>query len=377
MLKLCIWMNIPSHYQSAFFEAVHQRDDVHLKVVYLNPVSSERSAEGWSDTHSFQPYELSLGRNVSLSGMAALLPDWRERIHLICGYFSADLVTLFCEQNIRWCHWSEMPGIRLAGLLGFRTPLFRLLNPLMLRCKQQEARRIREHALGAFGQGMLARKSFKRMGIPNRMIADLYYAPSGLEPRDPAERIKDFSNGRLTFLAVGALCRRKGIDIMLKALAGLKDDRACLVLCGLDKEYGLYQQMAEQLGLLGQVLFLGAWPVERIAEVYCASDVFVLPSRFDGWGVVLNEAASLGLPLIGSDLCGASWHIITHGKNGRRVRAGSVDSLCAAMRSYVERPERVAEEGRISQDQFAAHYTPECNATRLVTTLRNWGACEG
>lgn len=365
-------MNVPSHYQSAFFQALEKRDEVDLRVIYFHGSSTDRAEEGWGSAHVYPSFESAVDDAEEVSDMVAGLPDWQERIHIISGYFSSELIDFFCENKIQWCHWSEMPGIRLAELLGFRIPLFRLLHPLMLGCKSREGRRIRNHALGAFGQGLLARRAFRFMGVPEGKVADLYYSPDGLQERAPCSEILSFAKGRKVFLAVGALCRRKGIDVFLKAFSKLKTDDWCVVLCGLDRSGGAYQALAEKLGIADKVLFLGAYPVERIAEVYCAANVFVLPSRFDGWGAVLNEAASLGLPIIGTDLCGASWHIIDDARNGCRVRAGNVWSLAAALRAYVRNPDLADKHGSEARKLFRETFTPEENASRLVNALIQW-----
>lgn len=373
MLKICIWMNIPSHYQSAFFQALERRDDVDLRVGYFNGVSLDRAAEGWNDDYSFKEYEFCAESGSSPCSLVEAVGDWKERVHVISGYFSSELIDFFCEYEASWCHWSEMPGIRLADLLGFRTPLFRLLNPLMLRCKSSEGARIKKHALCAFGQGVLARRAFTQMGVPDKMISDLYYVPEGLKSAEPSEQMVKFAQGRKIFLAVGALCRRKGVDVLLKAFAKQKTDDWCVVICGFDRAEGMYHALAEKLGIQDQVLFLGAYPVERIAEVYTAADVFVLPSRFDGWGAVLNEAASLGVPLIGTDLCGGSWHVIEDGVNGYRVRAGSVSSLAGGLKAYIDHPEKIDLHGPKALEIFQKNFTPDRNAARLVERLGERG----
>ena len=375
MPRLCIWMNIPSHYQSAFFQALDKREEVDLRVVYFQRPSSHRAAEGWKDDHRYQPFESSAEGKSSPGEIVATVPDWRERTHIINGYFSSDLIGFFCANGTPWCHWSEMPGIRLAELLGYRMPLFRLLNPLMLAGKRGEGRRIKNHALGAFGQGRLARRAFRAMGVPEQKIADLYYAPNGLPKAEPCVQVVAFSKGRKVFLAVGALCRRKGIDLLLKAFARLDAEGWCLVLCGLDRAEGTYQALAQKLGLGDRVLFLGAYPVDRISEVYSAADVFVLPSRFDGWGAVLNEAASVGLPMVGTDLCGGSWHVVDEGRTGFRVRADSVGALAEAMQAYVDNPKLIRKHGDAARAHFQKSFTPESNAARMLSALRKWG-CE-
>jgi glycosyltransferase involved in cell wall biosynthesis len=365
-------MNIPSHYQSAFFRALNGRNEINLRVVYFDGASQERAEEGWQAGHEAQPYESFASAKDSPEELVRSVPEWNERIHIIAGVFCPELMHWICANGLRWCHWSEMPGIRLAEIVGYRASLFRLLNPVMLAAKRGEGRRIRNCALGAFGQGVLAQRAFRMMGVPKSKIADLYYTPDGLEKTAPSAAVVSFAEGRNVFLAVSALCHRKGIDVLLRAFAKLKAEEWCLVLCGLDRSEGLYEALAQELGIRDQVLFLGAYPSERIAEVYSASDVFVLPSRFDGWGAVLNEAASVGVALIGTDLCGGSWHVIKPALNGFCVRAGSVKSLYDAMNKYVNSPALIKMQGAASRTVFLQEFTPEKNVDRLVLALTEW-----
>ena len=370
--KVCLWMNIPSHYQSSFFCALQRRDDVDLVVRYFHTSSVLREKEGWA-IHHFEPYEKSVEELPTPEAMAKTVPNWRQRTHVINSNFSRDLVELFCREGVSWVHWSEMPGIRLAEFLGYSTRLYRLLNPLMLLLKFREGYRLKRYARGAFVQGVLAEQSFRIIGVPQEKIAYLYYSPDPLIELAPCRKLVEFARGRKIFLYVGALCHRKGIDILLRAFSLLNAADWCLVLCGLDKESGRYALLAEQLAVKESVFFLGAHPAKRIAEVYSASDVFVLPSRFDGWGAVLNEAASLGCPLIATDMCGASWHVIKEGKNGFQVHTNSVADLKRAMQMYVDNTVLIKQHGEVSKTVFIEEFSPEKNVERLITALGHWG----
>ncbi len=372
MVKVCIWMDVPSHYQSAFFNALDRRDDVDIKVCYVQGVSKARVAQGWSSRHTYQSYECCVA-GLSLQERLASIPDWEEYIHIISSQISYEQVQFFCAHGATWCHWSEAPGFRLAELVSYRMRLFRLLKPLMLKSKYKDSLCLRRHALAVFGQGSMATQSFRTMGVPARKIFDLYYSPSPLIPMSPSEAVVQFAGRRNVFLNVGALCQRKGIDVLLRAFSKLDTEDWCLVLCGLDRAEGSYQALARRLGIAEQVLFLGAYPVEQIAEVYAAADVFILSSRFDGWGAVLNEAASLGLPLIGTDLCGASWHIIKEGVNGLRVKSESLSSLKKAMKFYVMDTEKISFHGKASKEIYFNEFTPERNALRLIEGLKASG----
>ncbi|MDW1821126.1 glycosyltransferase family 4 protein [Vibrio sp. Vb1018] len=369
--KICIWMNIPSHHQSGFFRSLEEHDNISIEVRYFQERSKNRTAEGWNSEYIYKNYEKCVNKQITPEQMLATVPDARERIHIISSSFSPELVRYFCNNSIQWIHWSEMPGIRLAELLNFRMPVFRFLYPLMLLMKRKEGSRISRHAIGAFSQGKLARFAFTLMGVKHKKIFDLYYVPEPLPNLTPALSIKEFAQGRRVLLCVSALCRRKGIDILLKSFTNVANRDWCLVLCGLDKANGQYQRLANSLGIGDKVLFTGAYPIDSIAEVYKASDVFVLPSRFDGWGAVLNEAASIGLPIIGTDLSGAALHIIKNDFNGYCVKAGSVRSLSKALLNYVEHPKLIEVHGNNSKLHFSKEFTPKENVQRLIIGIDN------
>jgi glycosyltransferase involved in cell wall biosynthesis len=71
---------------------------------------------------------------------------------------------------------------------------------------------------------------------------------------------------------------------------------------------------------------------ERIVELYVAADVFALLSEREPWGVVVNEAAACGLPLVLSDRVGAAHDLLHEGENGTLVPAGDVEAAAAVLR---------------------------------------------
>ena len=134
---------------------------------------------------------------------------------------------------------------------------------------------------------------------------------------------------------MGSLNQRKAIDVLLKAVSNL-DNNWGLILVGKDSDEDYYQEMAKDLKIDEKVLFTGAINIKDINQYLSFSDVFILPSRFDGWGAVLNEAASLGMPLISTHECGGAHHLINNNENGYRVKANSVQELYIAMNKYIQ-----------------------------------------
>ncbi|MDB4432930.1 glycosyltransferase, partial [Akkermansiaceae bacterium] len=89
-----------------------------------------------------------------------------------------------------------------------------------------------------------------------------------------------------------------------------------------------------------------------------AASAFVLPSRFEPWGVVVQEAAASGLPLICSDACGAGVHLLRDRWNGRSFAAGDSDHLVECLLwMHQQSDQQLHELGRHSFE-LSRQYTP-------------------
>ncbi len=128
------------------------------------------------------------------------------------------------------------------------------------------------------------------------------------------------------FLFVGRLIHQKGVDILLNAFARVAD--AHLLIAGDGVERAALEERSHALGIDSRVTFLGAR--DDIPALMKTVDCFVLPSRWEGVGIVLFEAMASGLPIIVSDF-GAAREVVNDGVSGLIVPIGDVDSLVRAM----------------------------------------------
>jgi glycosyltransferase involved in cell wall biosynthesis len=353
-LRLLVWSSIPTHHQTGFFAALRERD-IDLVVHYYQRVHRQRLNMGWSD-HPVLPAGEHYVRE-SLQSMADC-PDWRDRIHVVPGYGIAFLLRLawFLSRNrIPWLHWSEHSEPTLHSHLTFAI-------------KRTYGRLVRRHAMGALAIGEPARLEFIRWGVDADMIRFLPYAVPGVgDQRAPQP---DSCPGRTRFLFLGQLIPRKGIDLLLQAMKNVLAawPGARLELAGTDRSNGRYARDAARLGIRHAVEFSGMIEAQSVATVLRRCDVFILPSRHDGWGVVLNEAASAGKPIIASDACGAAHHLALPGVNGFRFASGRVADLTQAMMAYCRDPTLTLRHGGESLRLFE-EFTPRRNAQRFEEAL--------
>lgn len=128
------------------------------------------------------------------------------------------------------------------------------------------------------------------------------------------------------YLFVGQLIERKGIGQLLRAFARLPAGQLWLV-----GEGPLRVDVERAARADARIQYFGHLGSDDLDQLYAAADVFVLPSLYEVWGLVVNEALEHGLPVVATDQTGAADDLIVPGVTGVVIEAGSEEQLLAAM----------------------------------------------
>lgn len=171
-------------------------------------------------------------------------------------------------------------------------------------------------------------------------------------------------DGPFRFVTVARLSHQKGQDILLRALAKARPDLppVVLTLVGSGPAEVTLRRLSHELGLDDLVVFTGVVPHPQ--EHLAAADCFVLPSRWEGFGLVLIEALQFGLPLLAADCEFGPADVVTDRAIGDLVAPDDVEALADGLRRAVERtPDPQADELRRAlaraytrEEATAAHY---------------------
>jgi glycosyltransferase involved in cell wall biosynthesis len=182
-------------------------------------------------------------------------------------------------------------------------------------------------------------------------------APPGTDRALPA---RGSSDGVVRLLAVGSVVPRKGFDVLVAALDKVSDLPWRLTIAGdRSRDVVTSARLDAEIArckLAERIAFHGALPAEELATLYDGADVFVLASRFEGYGMAFAEAISHGLPVIGTT-AGAIPDTVPAG-TGVLVPPDDIAALTAALRRLIEN----ADERR----QLAA------NARTAAANLPTW-----
>jgi glycosyltransferase involved in cell wall biosynthesis len=181
----------------------------------------------------------------------------------------------------------------------------------------------------------IARGLVAEYGVPADRIT---IAPPGT---DRTAEARGSSDGIVRLLAVGSIVPRKGYDVLIAALAMLVDLPWHLIIAGdRSRDPAAAAQLDADIlrcKLGDRVTVLGAVSPGRIAELYAAADLFVLASRFEGYGMVYSEAIMRGLPVVGTT-AGAIPETVPAGA-GVLVAPDDVAALALVLRRLIESPD--------------------------------------
>lgn len=153
------------------------------------------------------------------------------------------------------------------------------------------------------------------------------------------------------------LIPKKGIDKVMEAVEILADEHDILyVVAGVGPDRKRLEGLAEKLGISSRVVFTGRVPENRIASLYAACDIFVMPTRIEadgsveGFGIVYLEAGSQGVPVIGPRI-GGSADAIEDGVTGYLVDAADVSEIARRMRQLLENPALARQMGSAGRER--------------------------
>lgn len=216
-------------------------------------------------------------------------------------------------------------------------------------------------------------------GAPAERITVVYPAVDAASFRPDAPgaanlRSRFARDGEIILLTVGRLQRRKGHDLVIRALAELVRRQVAVryVVVGTGDDQDRLEQLARDCGVRDRVELVGAVTAGELPAYYAAADVFVHPNRvdgpdFEGFGIVFLEAAAAGLAVIAGRTGGAP-EAIEAGETGLLVSGTDVDELVSALSSLAADPERRRAMGAAGRARAIARFSWEraADETRRV-----------
>jgi glycosyltransferase involved in cell wall biosynthesis len=331
-----------------------------LEVIFCARHIEGREWWGWHNLGSDYKHLLLSGvvwRGICLNpGIVSLCIKKKYDLFIVTSYAHPTMQLAMATLTIlrrRWAIFGERPGVNSSSQI--RNLLRRAALFLPSR-----------HASCAFGTGTLATSAFSKLFRGARPTASIPYLV------DLREFLKmplpEIDRGNINFLYCGQLIGRKGFDVLCEAAATLlaSEPSARLTIVGDGSQRELIAPLQARFN--DRIRWIGSIPFERRSEGYRDATVFVLPSRYDGWGVALHEAMARGLPAIGTADAGSAYDLIEPGVNGFIVKSGDAGELFRSMQFFVTNPAQVVPFGSKARET-ASRYNAEWGVANLLAVL--------
>ena len=174
-----------------------------------------------------------------------------------------------------------------------------------------------------------------------------------------------------SFLVVSRLIDLKNVDTLIRAFAkytSKTQDPWKLKIAGKGPLKERLQELALQLSVEHTIEFLGFQSYEQLPDLYHQSGVFVLPSKIEPWGLVVNEAMAAGLPILVSNRVGSAKRLLKEGQNGYSFDPDDEDELSNKMSMMSSCDDELALMGQRSR-QIIDGYGPRQFASGLANAI--------
>jgi glycosyltransferase involved in cell wall biosynthesis len=325
--------NMPTPYQLDYFDALSKYFELH--VCYFTDREADRY---WQLSLSNQNYKVTV-----LNSFCYAL----KIQHYIPSFHHSGKLKKFIDDTefdfliLNGTYWTPNVRIALRKASNKKAKITFWGEPLLPSGKFVKGIKeiafslLKKHTDFIMAIGNEAITSYRSLGY-NKPIYNIPYSINGAsfkkENLDIAQyntMVKRYRDGvDCLYLSSGSLIHRKGMDTIINAFKNLSPDiKARLLIIGEGPERDNLKALAGN----ADVVFAGFQQKEMVPYFYAIADIFVFASRYDGWGLVINEAIEAGKPIIASRRTGAVRELLVDGESCYLCEPDDISAFCLRM----------------------------------------------
>ncbi len=331
-MKIGILTNIPAPYRKPMWEAYAKIPDTEFDIYYCASTESDRK---WKVPKAEGVREIFLegktfGNNAHIN-LGIIKLTRKYDLWVVGGYSmpTAQLLIILCK----------IFNIPYVIMFDGRSPL--KINVKENSVKMAWKKFLIKGVLAWLGNGTVGWSGAKKLGIPEDKIynqyltVDVEHFRSLLPSKEQLRLIKRselaIPEDAFVVLYIGRLVKLKGVQDLISAFRRLASENMLLYL--LIVGHGNYEEELKRISAKHpRIIFTGNIEYEKIHEAYFASDLFVLPTYDDVWGLVVNEAIACELPVITTTASGVSLELV---EKERVVEPGDTYALAKGIREVL------------------------------------------
>lgn len=383
MKKVAFILSLPTPYRTPLLERIYKWNDLDLRVFYCSAADPDRDWESiLNETESF--FEILPGRKLNIPFIGKNLKIntiiWKKLSEgnfdsiIVGGYFPPTMLFAILWsiiRNIPYIINSESHFLNRRSIIKsfikklFLTPIIKNASAYLPTGKFQGEYLIHYGA-----------EPEKIFYFPNTPDVKFFIKESDKYRKKKGVIKKELGiDNEFVLLFVGRLIKVKGLFTLLQGFKEVRKthNNASLLFVGdgvlknLLKEFVAKEEIED-------VHFAGSVPNEELPRYYGISDIFVLPSLYEPWGVVVNEAMASALPIVLSDKVGSRGELLREGENGFTYPSKEYMKLAGCILKILSEPDELKEMGQLSRriiQNFDYSFCEENLKDALLNIFRN------
>ena len=304
---------------------------------YLNGFNEIRKTVNWDDGDYGNALIVELGQDCNTQlKIDRLFEDYRDGIFVLCGFKSR--IMQYCESYVlsnkyRFICFAERPGIYGKW---WKRAIKRIYVPIS---EYAISRKYKSHIRAFLPLGLTGVKVYNQYGWPRELLYPFMYDP--VEYRINSTRLTVKKPIRLIY--VGRFSKyTKGTDTLKTAIDIIKDNDPSFTLDMVGGYGDMKEEILKWIDNKTNVRFLGRWDSTEVSAKMTDYDICIVPSKFDGWNLLVNEAIRAGIGVITTDEA-VSDELVKSFSNGIVVKANKPEQLASAIKHAITQPELVSE----------------------------------
>lgn len=372
--KAMLITNIISPYRIPLFNTISERGNFYFKVVVLAENEKNREWEVDKDRIKFD-YQILSGwhfyiRNKEISihlntGIFKIFRKYKPDIVITSGYNSLAYWQAFLYCKIfkkKFILWNETTLLSVGSIKGVKGFLKRIFIRGADKCIVcgVKAKEYLEYFGTNSGHIYISRNTVDMDYFRNRV----FQFRSGVNFRKERQKFPKY-----LLLYVGRFTKGKGIIQVLKLLNNLEDNEIGLIIVGSGPEENKLETYCKQ-NKIRNVVFEGFCQKDELHKYYALADIFIFPSFYDVWGLVVNEALASGLYVLSSKYAGASYDLIKESWNGKIFDPNNIDEIVKLIKQVKDKIEDIREKRENISQHACREFSIERSAEVFLKAIK-------
>lgn len=319
-------MNIPSFHQNDLFNELAKNHD-EFEAIFARAKDEERINQGWNSEQIQHYSSKTIDKDLDIWQLIFYVFKNRKATHIVNGIWAEKslffVIILLNFFRANFLIYSEAPIPNKYRNLSKKILLHFLIKPL--------AKLLIIRAKGFLAVSIFAVEYFESLGAKANKIYRFGYF------RTVQKSIqKQLNSKTIELIFVGQLIERKGIITLLESIKSISkiSNAFHLTIIGTGELQSFLKEFININELQSRVTLLGVINSENVTDYIEEADLLILPSVFDGWGMVVNEALQSHIPVLISDQCGAK-ELVKVDQNGLIFQHNNVESLTQNLEKFL------------------------------------------